>query len=154
MKDDKRQTLPLLTPHASRLNQRAGSLSRMNQRAGRMHAGRVRYTGYAEHVRFTVVPPFTALCITLAVGLGIALATCAAAQQPSTTAANGAQQTPPFTFGDGTQGISDVFLGRNVTGPYLLSWRGIESGSEVVTLGAQRLTRDTDYHLDTTAGVL
>jgi hypothetical protein len=53
-----------------------------------------------------------------------------------------------------TLAISDVFVGRNVVGPYLLSWKGIEVGSEIVSRGPQRLQANTDYKLDPATGAL
>src|SRR5207248_2883983 len=52
------------------------------------------------------------------------------------------------------QSVSDVFVGRNAVGPYLLSWRGIEPKSESVSVGVGRLNRDSDYTLDPATGTL
>jgi hypothetical protein len=54
----------------------------------------------------------------------------------------------------GGQTITDVFIGKNVVGPYILSWRMIEQNSESVMVGSSRLTRDLDYSIDILAGVL
>lgn len=53
-----------------------------------------------------------------------------------------------------TGSISDVFIGRNTVGPYNLSWKSIEAGSETVWHTGRRLKRDTDYTLDAVQGVL
>jgi len=77
------------------------------------------------------------------------------AQQATTASPLAPQNDGGFATGSVTARlVTDVFFGKNVVGPYLLSWKGIEPGSEVVTRGAQRLVRNTDYHLDATAGVL
>lgn len=49
---------------------------------------------------------------------------------------------------------TDVFVGRGVAGPYLLTWRNIEAGSETVLRNGARVTRGVDYDLNETAGVL
>jgi len=50
--------------------------------------------------------------------------------------------------------VSDIFLGRNTVGPYMLSWRGVEPRSEVIYRAAQRLAPEIDYRLDPATGVL
>jgi hypothetical protein len=50
--------------------------------------------------------------------------------------------------------VTDVVFGRNLKGPYLLSWKGIRPGSEVVTRDGVLLKRDADYTLDVAAGAL
>ncbi|MEP6754026.1 MAG: hypothetical protein ABJA67_00880, partial [Chthonomonadales bacterium] len=50
--------------------------------------------------------------------------------------------------------VSDIFLGRNVVGPYILSWAKIEPGSEMIFRGATRLTSNVDYKLDPNTGSL
>src|SRR5688500_9848628 len=52
------------------------------------------------------------------------------------------------------QVVTDVFIGRNVVGPYVLSWRGVESGSEFVTQNGRQLKRGADYAVDVGAGIL
>src|SRR5947209_5230029 len=54
----------------------------------------------------------------------------------------------------GGQSVTDIFVGKNAAGPYLLSWRMIEPNSETVTAGTSRFTRDIDYSLDALSGVL
>lgn len=78
----------------------------------------------------------------------------------------GAQFAPPgavapiapapvsLSFADSFRIVTDVFVGRNVVGPYVLSWRGIEAGSEQLTRNGQRLRADTDYKLDPKTGIL
>src|SRR5687768_10327741 len=53
-----------------------------------------------------------------------------------------------------SQIVSDVFIGRNVVGPYVLSWRGVESGSDFVTQNGRQLKRGADYVVDAGAGIL
>ena len=50
--------------------------------------------------------------------------------------------------------VTDIFLGRNVVGPYILSWAHIETGSEIVLRGALRLAPNLDYKLDPNTGSL
>ncbi|HXG23279.1 MAG TPA: hypothetical protein VNJ09_01895, partial [Chthonomonadales bacterium] len=50
--------------------------------------------------------------------------------------------------------VSDIFLGRNTVGPYMLSWKGVEPRSEAVYRAAQRLTPEVDYRLDPATGTL
>jgi len=59
----------------------------------------------------------------------------------------------PNNFGSTIGFVSDVFVGRNTVGPYLITWRNIEPGSETVLKGTRRMSRD-EYRLDTAAGVL
>jgi hypothetical protein len=59
-----------------------------------------------------------------------------------------------FTSAESTRLVTDVFVGRNVVGPYVLSWRGIEAGSELVSLNGQPLHSGTDYRLDPKTGAL
>lgn len=49
---------------------------------------------------------------------------------------------------------TDIVFGRNVKGPYMLSWRGLRPGSEVVTRDGVLLKRDTDYTFDPVTGSL
>jgi hypothetical protein len=56
---------------------------------------------------------------------------------------------------DGRDGqFTDVVFGRNVKGPYLLSWKAIRPASEVVTRDGVLLKRDTDYTFDAVSGAL
>jgi len=50
--------------------------------------------------------------------------------------------------------ISDVFIGNGTTGPYVLSWRNIESESETVTVSGRVLTTGQDYEINYTNGIL
>ena len=50
--------------------------------------------------------------------------------------------------------VTDVFIGRNVVGPYVLSWRGVESGTEMVSQNNRLLKRGADYNIDPGAGIL
>ncbi|MDW8105369.1 MAG: hypothetical protein RMK92_10200, partial [Armatimonadota bacterium] len=49
---------------------------------------------------------------------------------------------------------TDVFLGRNVRGPYLLSWKGVRARSERVEVDGRTLRRDEEYTIDYAAGTL
>ncbi len=49
---------------------------------------------------------------------------------------------------------SDIVFGRNVRGPYLLSWKGLRAGSESVVRDGVALARDADYTLDADTGVV
>ena len=60
----------------------------------------------------------------------------------------------PFPKLTNSQAITDVFVGKNVVGPYVLSYRQIESGSDTVTVNGTRLFRGQDYTLDPKTGVL
>jgi len=50
--------------------------------------------------------------------------------------------------------VTDVFMGRNVVGPYLLTWRGIDAGTVMVARDGVRLTAGLDYALNAATGVL
>lgn len=70
-----------------------------------------------------------------------------------------AQQTASvpaaLSGGDSSQlSYTDVFLGRNVRGPYLLSWKGIRARSERVVVDGRSLRRDEEYAIDYAAGTL
>ncbi len=49
---------------------------------------------------------------------------------------------------------TDVFIGRNTRGPYLLSWKGVRARSERVVVDGRTLRRDEDYTIDYAAGTL
>ncbi|MDH7481582.1 MAG: hypothetical protein QHH26_06355 [Armatimonadota bacterium] len=51
-------------------------------------------------------------------------------------------------------GVVDVFLGKNTKGPYYLSWRPIEEGTENVQLNGIRLQRGKDYTVDCSSGTI
>lgn len=99
--------------------------------------------------------PIRQLLSLITVGLLLEAAGSALAQQATTS-----PPLSPLSYGGltgsgaETRLVTDIFLGKNVVGPYLLTWRGIEPGSEVVMRDAKRLIRDADYRLDSTAGVL
>lgn len=59
-----------------------------------------------------------------------------------------------LTSAESTRQVTDVFVGRNVVGPYVLSWRGIEAGSESVSRSGQPQRTGTDYRLDPKTGAL
>ena len=49
---------------------------------------------------------------------------------------------------------TDVFIGRNTRGPYLLSWKGVLNRSERVVVDGRTLTRGEEYTIDYAAGAL
>jgi len=72
----------------------------------------------------------------------------AAAQQPANVPA-------ALSGGDSSQlSYTDVFMGRNTRGPYLLSWKGIRVRSERVVVDGRTFRRDEEYTIDYTAGTL
>lgn len=96
----------------------------------------------------------------LSLGLGAALALLcgsgASAQTAPVSAGIPTQGVPDeFASPDDKQGIqTELVFGRNVKGPYLLSWKGIRTGSEQVLRDSALLHRDEDYTLDTATGTL
>ncbi|MGC8668111.1 MAG: hypothetical protein ACP5VE_08365 [Chthonomonadales bacterium] len=50
--------------------------------------------------------------------------------------------------------VTDIFVGRNVVGPYLLTWRGIDAGTVTVYRDGMRLVAGLDYTLNAVAGVI
>ncbi len=71
-----------------------------------------------------------------------------AAQQP-------ANMPAALAGGDSSQlSYTDVFMGRNTRGPYLLSWKGIRVRSERVVVDGRTFRRDEEYTIDYTAGTL
>ncbi len=57
--------------------------------------------------------------------------------------------------GDSSQlSYTDVFMGRNTRGPYLLSWKGIRVRSERVVVDGRTFRRDEEYTIDYSAGTL
>lgn len=71
-----------------------------------------------------------------------------AAQQPANVPA-------ALSGGDSSQlSYTDVFMGRNTRGPYLLSWKGIRVRSERVVVDGRTFRRDEEYTIDYTAGTL
>lgn len=78
----------------------------------------------------------------------IAWSASVAAQQPASVPA-------ALSGGDSSQlSYTDVFLGRNVRGPYLLSWKGIRARTERVLVDGRLLRRDEEYAVDYAAGTL
>lgn len=72
----------------------------------------------------------------------------AAAQQPVNVPA-------ALSGGDSSQlSYTDVFMGRNTRGPYLLSWKGIRVRSERVVVDGRTFRRDEEYTIDYSAGTL
>jgi hypothetical protein len=84
--------------------------------------------------------------------LGIAALVPAAVQADPPVLGGGAVSAVSTPL-DGIDGqYTDVVFGRNVKGPYLLSWKAIRPGSEVVTRDGVVLKRDTDYTFDPLSG--
>lgn len=72
----------------------------------------------------------------------------AAAQQPANVPA-------ALSGGDSSQlSYTDMFMGRNTRGPYLLSWKGIRVRSERVVVDGRTFRRDEEYTIDYSAGTL
>lgn len=72
----------------------------------------------------------------------------AAAQQPANVPA-------ALSGGDSSYlSYTDVFMGRNTRGPYLLSWKGIRVRSERVVVDGRTFRRDEEYTIDYSAGTL
>jgi hypothetical protein len=61
---------------------------------------------------------------------------------------------PPPSLAASTLDMTDVFVGRNVVGPYILSWRGIEAETVAITRGGTRLKPGADYKLDPKTGAI
>ena len=51
-------------------------------------------------------------------------------------------------------GVADVFIGRNTKGPYMLSWKKIEAGSDVIIRDGMTLSRGSDYQIDYETGMI
>lgn len=50
--------------------------------------------------------------------------------------------------------VTDIFVGRNVPGPYILTWRGMDPATIVVSRDGTRLTPGLDYTVNPAAGVV
>jgi hypothetical protein len=68
---------------------------------------------------------------------------------PSGTALGAAAQVQTFS-----EFANDVLLGKNTKGPYLLSWKKIESESETVTVDGMAARRGSDYKIDYDSGAM
>ena len=55
-------------------------------------------------------------------------------------------------MGFAQQVVSDAMRGRNTVGPYSLTWKQIETRSEIVLRGERWLTRERDYWLNESEG--
>lgn len=87
--------------------------------------------------------------VLIAALLGILLsARFAMAQQPA--------NTPATLSGVDSSHLAytDIFVGRNTRGPYLLSWKGIRVRGERVEVDGRTLWRDAEYTIDYGAGTL
>lgn len=49
---------------------------------------------------------------------------------------------------------SDVFVGNDAPGPYILNWKNINRFSESVSVGDRLMQRDSEYAIDYTAGTI
>ena len=56
--------------------------------------------------------------------------------------------------GTGAQMISDVLIGHNNMGPYMLTWTNIDAGSVRVILDGRTLKQGDDYGLDQVNGIM
>lgn len=65
---------------------------------------------------------------------------------PNAPLSNGLNDTKPL--------ITDIFVGKNTVGPYLLSWKNVDAVGEVVSRSGETLVRGVDYTLDPATGVL
>lgn len=50
--------------------------------------------------------------------------------------------------------VNDIFMGKGSRGPYVLSWKNIESGSEIIILSGRKLMAGVDYSIDNTSGTV
>jgi len=88
------------------------------------------------------------------------IAGCAALATAGVFAPTGSQSQTPAALpvsvssAQSFRVVTDVFVGRNTVGPYVLSWRGFDTGSEQVTRSGQLLQANIDYKLDPATGVL
>lgn len=81
--------------------------------------------------------------------LGMAcIPTAIAAQQPANVPAAFAGDVSSRTT------YTDVFIGRNTRGPFLLSWKGVRPQSERVVVDGHAFIRGQDYTIDYAAGTL
>lgn len=88
-----------------------------------------------------------ALATALILGL-FALLPFAAAQTPANVpAALAGTDLTHLTY-------TDIFMGRNTRGPYLLSWKGVRARSEHVVVDGRTLQRNEEYTINYTAGTL
>lgn len=88
-------------------------------------------------------------------GLLIALILATLMQLPFAAAQTKANMPAALSGGDSTHlTYTDVFMGRNTRGPYLLSWKGVRARSEQVVVDGRTLRRDEEYTIDYTTGTL
>jgi hypothetical protein len=50
--------------------------------------------------------------------------------------------------------ITDVFIGKGLKGPYMLSWKNIENETDSVIVSGQKLARGKEYTIDYTTGAV
>ncbi len=55
---------------------------------------------------------------------------------------------------EANRGVSDVFVGRNTVGPYVLTWRNLLGATVRVARGARTLSPGLDYQVDLVSGTL
>lgn len=72
------------------------------------------------------------------------------AQQPSGTSL---PNNPPAVLTNGNM-VTDIFLGRDSTGPYVLSWKNVDANGVVVIKNGTQLMPGTGYQFNPQAGVI
>lgn len=88
----------------------------------------------------------------LALSAGLSALSAAAVKADPPTLGGGAVSAVSSSTDSRSGTYTDIVFGRNVKGPYVLSWKGIRPGSETVTRDGQLLKRDTDYTFDPVSG--
>ena len=89
-----------------------------------------------------------------AVSLGLATLPVTAVNADPPALGGGAVSSASSAINSQPGVYTDVVFGRNVKGPYLLSWKEIRTGSEIVTRDGVLLMRDSDYTFDPKSGAL
>lgn len=89
----------------------------------------------------------TVLCVLVLVAIAGGWGTAAHAQSVAPSASSPMAQP-------GLTGVTDIFIGRNTKGPYMLSWKNIEPNSDVAVCDGITLARSSDYNIDYATGML
>jgi len=85
----------------------------------------------------------------------LCLPVCAAHTQQTTPATGAPAAMAPLShFDNAANAQSDLILGRNTKGPYLLSWKGIHPDTELVWRDGILLHRGVDYTFDPASGTI
>lgn len=87
------------------------------------------------------------LALSFACLLYLLASTQAAAQVLSSTSSN------TMSLG-ASESVSDVFIGKGTVGPYILSWKNIEDGSETITVDGRVLASNSEYSINYASGSL